>query len=203
MIDEIANRITNYIKRNTKNISEEKAEIINYGMNILIYQSLIILAIFTFAVILGLTKYISIAVVIFAILRVFAGGAHANSRIECAVMNFTTLFGTVVISKYLWAESWIPAIALYAINVIIVCIYAPGDTVQKPIISPKRKMLQKIISILIVIALFIFTLFTWKNDRVLYNIFLICPFLTLLILTPIGYKLFKCKHSFGDPLTHY
>lgn len=201
MIDKLSNRITKFLVRNNHNISEDKAEIIDYGLNILIYQSLLILLILALALFLGLLIYIAITLVIFAILRIFAGGAHASSRIQCAIMNFAVLFGTVILAKYLWAESYFPSIVVYIVNLLIVCFYAPGDTIERPIISPKLRRRQKTISILIIICLFISALIIWKHDKVVYNIFLVCPLLTLIILTPIGYRLFKSKHSYEDVQT--
>ena len=195
MIDEISNKITKMVKNYDSSISDEKAEVVNYGVNILIYQVFITLLIFLISAFFGLFKYILIALLATIFLRVTAGGPHARGRIGCALMDFSTLFGSVLLSKYLLPHTYIPGAALFIISMAILIVYAPGDTAERPIISEKQRRKQKWTSIAIMVALFILALISRLYDGIIYNIILISAFLAVILLTPPGYRLFKCKRS--------
>lgn len=93
MIETLSNKITSLIKGNLDEISDEKAEIINYGMQLIIYEIFVLIIIFALALISGLFKYVLISFVVYGSLRVFTGGAHARTRLECTTTYILTLFG--------------------------------------------------------------------------------------------------------------
>lgn len=198
MIDSLSNKITSLIKNNLPDISNEKEEIINYGMNIFIYQTLLLLLIFSLALVTGLFKYIFIFFIVYALLRAFTGGAHSNTRIKCATTYIFISFGTVLLSKHIWADSFLPAILLLLINLIIIWMYAPGDTIERPVLSKRVIKRQKTLSLLIMIAISAAAIITWHYDKAVYNIILISSETVIFLLTPYGYKLLKCRHSFED-----
>lgn len=195
MIDALSNKITYLIKQNVKEISEEKEEIINYGLNILIYQAALTTIILLIALLTGLFKYVAVAVLVYASLRVFAGGAHARTRLQCSVSSIVTMLGSVLLSKYIWADSYIPAVFVLIINLVIVYVYAPGDTVERPIISKKIRLRQKAISLILVTLIFITSVIVWHFDKAMYNVVNIASLLAVFMLTPVSYNLFKCKRS--------
>lgn len=199
MIDSISNKVTALIKRNS-DISEEKAEIINYGINIFIYEVLIILAIFSLAILSGCFKYVLASFLVYGILRTFAGGAHAHTRTQC-IFTYTIIISSVIlISKYLWANSFLPSIAIFIVNIIILIKFAPGDTVQKPFLSKKLKLRLKILSILTMIIVYSIAIIVWHSDRFLYNVIILSTLPVIFLLHPIGYKALKCQqgHSINN-----
>ncbi|HHW30650.1 MAG TPA: accessory gene regulator B family protein [Clostridiaceae bacterium] len=193
-IDNISSKITELIKRNS-DVSEEKAEIINYGINIFIYETLIILIIFSVAIISGYFKYILTSFLVYGILRTFAGGAHAHTRAQCLITYVTVLTSVMLISKYLWSDSFLPAIFLFILNIIILVKYAPGDTVQKPFRSKKLKSRLKFLSILATVIVYSIALIAWHSDRLLYNVIILSTIPVMFLLHPIGYKALKCQHG--------
>lgn len=195
VIDALSDKITGMIKQNVKGISEEKEEIVNYGLNILIYQTAFTAGIFILALLVGLFKYVLASLVVYAFLRVFAGGAHARTRVQCSVSNLIILFVPALASKYIWAGSYWPAVFVLAVNLVAIYIYAPGDTEERPIISKRIRMRQKVVSLLLAAAIFAISVVAWHYDRRLYNVITITTLFPSFLLTPVGYKLFKCKQS--------
>lgn len=195
MIDALSNKITNALTQSMKDVDEEKAEVINYGLNILIYQVLLTGIIFVLALITGIFKYVLISVVVYASIRIFAGGAHARTRIQCSISSIFTFMLIPVVSMYLQFDSLIPAVVIFAINLVAVYIYAPADTLERPIISKQIRTRQKVKSIVLVTAIFIVSLVVRHFDILMYNIVVITSLFPSFMLTPMAYKLYKCSKS--------
>lgn len=195
MIDALSERITLLIKKYVKDISEEKAEVINYGLNLALYELFLILIFVPLSILLGMFKYVLISALVYGILRVFAGGPHARSRTECTIVYFTILFGCSLTAKYLWAESIVLSVFIFLINLVILFVYAPGDTEEKPILSKKMRVRLKISSVFLVMVIFILSIVVWKYDKTIYNVIILSTVPVTILLTPIGYSLFKCKHG--------
>jgi accessory gene regulator B len=195
VIDALSNKITSAVTQNMKDIDEEKAEVINYGLNILIYQVLLTGLIFALALITGIFKYVLISVIVYASIRIFAGGAHARTRIRCSISSIFTFLLIPVASKYLQIDSIIPAIAALGINLITMYIYAPADTLERPIISKQIRTRQKVKSIVVVAAIFIVSLVVRRFDIMVYNLIIITSLFPSFMLTPVAYKMFGCSKS--------
>ena len=200
MIDALSSKITCLIRDTNSQITDEKAEIVNYGLNILIYQILVSILVFTLAIIFNVINYVFVCVMIYGVLRVFAEGAHARNRIQCAFSYTLIIFATVFAAKHMWAESFYPSLLIAFISLFITYIYAPGDTVEKPILSKRIKRRKRTISLFLVLFVFLISLVVWHFDRVLYNVIIITPVWVMFLLTPAGYRLFSCKHSYEEGL---
>lgn len=195
MIDALSDRITLLIKNNVAGMTEEKEELVSYGLKLIIYEIFILAFIFSLSAFLGIVKYTLIYFVVFGGLRIYAGGAHASSRLECFISYSLSLFGTIYLSKYLWAGSLYPAILVFVISFVIVYVYAPGDTTEKPILSNKMKRRQKFISLLLISVVFAMSIITWHFDTIAYNLMLIASIQVVYLLSPLGYLISKCKRS--------
>lgn len=198
MIDSLSDKITQLTKDNLGDAIKGKEEIVNYGVSILLYDLIMVVIIFSLASFLGVIKYIAITVITYSSFRIAIGGAHSKSRIECAVISIAVLFGTVLISQHLKMSNYSLSVAIYIINLIIISIYAPGDTEEKPILSRRLKRRLKITSLAVMTFLFIAALIAWNFDIVIYNVIIICTLPAVFLLTPIGYRVLRCKHSNGE-----
>lgn len=145
---------------------EEKRKIYEYGLNVL-YSSLTnILSVIIFYSILGYFKEIIQMIIFFAFLRTFAGGFHANTRLNCFLV-FTILSGCVI-----WLSNNVSLMAYkyeltfgLLISIIFVSIFAPLDTNSK-LLKEKQKKDYRRKSILIVLSqsLIIFGLYKMSYD---------------------------------------
>lgn len=137
MIDTFSRKITDLIKDSIDGITPEKEEIIDYGLKIAVYESLILIFEFSVAIFLGVFKYFLVAFTIYGLLRIVEGGAHMNSRIKCFISYCITIFGIIFLSKHVRIGSFYCSIPLFIINFCMAYIYAPGDTLEKPILRKR------------------------------------------------------------------
>jgi len=195
MIDRISEFITKKIRENNINITDERAEIIAYGINIITYQAIVTLIIFIIAFFLGLFSYAFISFVIIGLLRSTIGGAHSHTRLQCIVMHSISIFGTILISNYIKFNSYYPLIFIFIISILIILKYAPGETADGPLHSDSQKRSQRIAGIAIEAITFLVCLFLKNIDIRLYYVAIISSFLPIIFLTPIGYLVLGCKRN--------
>lgn len=194
-INTISEKITCFIKNNEKNMTEEKEEIVKYGAEILIYEIILLAIMFSIALVLGIFKYALAYFLSYGTLRSFTGGAHARTRVICSVSYLALMYSIIFISKYLWAGSFYPSIAILLLELFIMYKYVPGDTEEKPIISKRMIKRLRISSFITVILIFTCAIILWHYDRIFYNVIILSTIYVVFLLSPIGYILLKCKHS--------
>lgn len=178
-----------FIKNNTQ-ISDEEAEKIYYGLQVImldISKSIILLGTAYF---LGIFTYTLIAFLAFAILRSFASGAHANSTLQCIIANYILFMGNVYLSLYIHLNTAAQSI-IFLISLTLVFLYAPGDTEERPLVSKKLRKQLKIKSLLIVIAFFI-SIFIIESQTYT-NLITFGVLEAALVITPITYRFFGKK----------
>lgn len=195
MVDSISNKITLLIKENVSDISEEKAEIINYGLSLIIYEIFLTATTFVLAAVFGILREILISFAVFGTLRICTGGAHGRTRAQCFVVHNLTLFGAVFLARHLWSGSIYPGILLMLASLAAAYAYAPGDTEEKPIKSRKMILRQKILSILFISVSYILAFILWPFYSVGYNIIILTAVSVIFWLTPAGYFIARCRHS--------
>lgn len=185
----LSNICLQFIKSNTST-SDEDAEKIYYGLQVImmdISKSIILLGTAYF---LGIFKYTLIAFLVFAILRSFASGVHANSTLQCILVNYILFIGNVYWSLFLPLNTTAQSIILL-ISLALVFLYAPGDTEERPLVSKKLRKQLKFKSLLIVVIFFIL-IFIIQN-HIYTNLITYGILEAALVITPIAYKLLGKK----------
>lgn len=195
MIDTFSRKITHLIKENVNDITPEKEEIIEYGLKLAVYEVVLTFFVFGVALFLGIFKYFLLAFAIYGLLRLVEGGAHMNSRIKCLVTYSITMFGSVYIAKNIYVSSPLYCIPVFVLNFYMAYKYAPGDTLEKPILRKKIRFRLKLITLILVTLLFITAFFAWYFDPVYFNIILFATLLVTFFLSPIGYRFSGCKRA--------
>ena len=184
----------NLIQKYYPNYSETKLAELKYGLlglYLMITKSIII---FGIALYLGIFKELLIFTIIYNILRAPSFGIHASKSWICLVSS-ASIF---IFFTYLSATISIPINIKTIIGIIgIILMYknSPADTAKKPIVSPKRRKVYKIISTFIAI---IFTVLSIVIDNnFLTNSFIFSLILQNIMIAPTTYKLF------GEPYDNY
>lgn len=181
----------NFIKNNTSS-SEEDLEKIYYGIQIIWINLLKFIILFLTAYLLGILRYTFTAFIIFAILRSFASGVHASSSIQCIIINYILFLGDVYLSLNLTLNLWYKT-AIFAISFILLLLYSPADTEERPLISKKLRKNLKIKSILVLITFYIITFFITSN--VYINLIIFSTLGESIVITPAAYKLLAKKYA--------
>ena len=198
MIDKFCDFITRKIKENVENIDEEKELVINFGIKLIFGElpKILILFIIGFLVGFGIET-----IILFALLvpyRSFTGGFHLKTHLGCMISTSILYIAPVILSKYITIQqnyiTYIFATIVGILSVILIYKYAPADTENMPIISKKERKKKKIkayISLIILLSIIIFI-----PNKIISSMLIYGMILQDLTVTPIAYKLAKCKHGY-------
>lgn len=193
MIDKLSNNITAYIERTTPGIDAEKAEVINYGLNILIYQSMVTALLLLVGLICKVFMYVVIALFIYGILRIYAGGAHAKTRSACLVVSSISIYAPIFLAKAFNLHNPIFFILIGMVGLLLAVFYAPGDTQERPIRSSKKRTRQKSVTMILILALSGCEIVMLPYTPVISQLMAFITIPVLFFMTPLGYVLLKCK----------
>ena len=185
----LSTKCTNFIKNNTST-SEEDLEKIHYGLLVIMTTIFKSILLFATAYLLGILKYTFFAFMVFSVIRTFACGTHANSTLQCITVNYILFLGNVYLSLNLPVSIFMQSI-IFTVSFILVLLYAPADTEERPLVSKKLRNALKIKSI-VVIVIFYISILLIKNN-IYTNLITYSILEGSLVITPIVYKLFNKK----------
>jgi len=179
-------------------VDDERAEIIEYGIKLILGEIPKIFIVMIIAYFLGLLEYTVLAFVMLLPYRAFSGGFHLKTHIGCIVG--TTLFycGNAFLSKYLILEpvlvKYLIIFGIWLFSIISISLYAPADTENFPILRQKERIIKRYSSYIVVtVGLIIAILIT---DKIFSNILIIGTLLQSLSITKIAYKLTGNKYGY-------
>lgn len=197
MIDKICNYLTNKIKIQMPEMNDERKEIINYGMHIIVGEIPKTLIFVLIAAILGILKEFFITLLVIFPYRAFSGGFHLKTHIGCILGTSLFYCGVPYVSKLfiLNLNSKVICISLIWIFSMAMCrLYAPADTENVPILRKKERRIKQILSyIILTITLIIGILI---KDNTITNIIILGIFLQTLMITKIAYKITNNKYGY-------
>ena len=152
MVEKFCLFLTNRMRKENQEIDDERAEIINYGLQLLVGEIPKMLITIGIAYLLGILKLTVIMVILILPFRAFSGGFHLHTHIGCILS--TTLFycGIAKISNYIYLHSLekvIFVLCVWIFGIIIISLYAPADTENVPILRKKERKQKKILSYII------------------------------------------------------
>lgn len=190
MLNKITKKIANEILVTVPNITEEKAEQIQYGLYIAASDGLKFIAVMLTAYFLGQLPLALAGGAVFALNKSFLGGVHAKTQLGCIITYFIFLFGAIYSSKIIDISCF--NIILFAVSGILVYLYAPADLASKPIITKKRWKELRMKGSIAVAVFFIITFFV---SREYSNIISIITLINSINMTPVLYKLTKNRRG--------
>lgn len=197
MIDKICENLTNRIRKEMPEIDDERAEIIDYGIHLVIGEIPKFFIIMGIAYLLGILKLTLLTYILIMPYRGVSGGFHLKTHIGCIIGTTVFYSGIVMLSKYLILGGLLKYIVTFIIwifGIIMVTLYAPADTENQPIISKKERKKKKILSYLtltlsIIVAMFI-------KDVVISNILIYGVLFQSIFITRLAYKITNNKYGY-------
>lgn len=198
MIDKFCLLLTNKIREEMPEVDDERAEIIDYGLHLLLGElpkNFIILGIAYF---MGVFKLTLLTVILLLPYRVVSGGFHLKTHIGCIVGTTLIYCGIAKISCYIIFYNqilkYIIALSVWIFGMIMVHLYAPADTENVPILSKKERKHKKILSyIFLSIALLISCVI--PNNEI-SNILILSHFVQSISITRVAYILTNNKYGY-------
>ena len=205
MIEKICTYIVNQMRKQMPDIDDEKAEIITYGIELIIGEIPKIFLLFVLSFILGIGWYTVFAYVALIPYRASSGGFHLKTHIGCIIGSSVFYYGIVYLSKFIilnLVQKYIIIGIALVFWVIMVSLYAPADTENIPIISKKERKRKKILSYITLVLTLIVSIFI--KDSIISNIlifgvivqsFMISRLAYLLTNNKYGYKVYQQKEK--------
>ena len=198
MIDKICEILTNKIKKENPEMDEERAEIINYGMHLVIGEIPKMFVFLLIAYLLGILKLFIIGFLVMLPYRSVSGGFHLKTHIGCIVGTTVFYCGNVYLSQYVVIQ---PEIARYIFilgawifGMIMVKLYAPADTENVPIISKKERRKKQILSYIMLSISLIVAVFI--KDITISNLIVYGSIIQSISITRLAYKLTNNKYGY-------
>ena len=171
---------------------EDRLDEIRYGLEAT-YLSITKLVVILFAsFLLGIFKESIILLVLFNFLRLTGFGLHATKSWMCWVSSSITF----LLVPFFCISLVLPNYILVAISVVCLInflLYAPADTVKRPLIHKKRRLLYKVGTVLIA-SLYIVLIFITK-DTFLQNSLASAMLIEGALINPYIYKLFNLPYN--------
>ena len=197
MIDRICNYLTNKIKNEMPEVDDERAEVINYGIHLVIGEIPKTLAFILIAAILGVLKEFFITMLVIFPYRAFSGGVHLKTHLGCILATSLMYCGIAYISQFQMFSNetkyiLIPLVWLFG---MIMCrLYAPADTENVPILRKKERRIKQILSyvtltITLVIGIFI-------KNYIISNIIILGMLVQSLMISRFVYRITNNKYGY-------
>ena len=202
MIDKICEYLTNKIRKQMPEIDDEKAEIINYGIQLIVGEIPKIFLMFGLGIILGLWWQILLAFFLLLPYKVASGGFHLKTHIGCFLCTNIVYCGNAYIST-IWnfpneITKYITILGIFILGIIMVSIYAPADTENLPILTKKERKTKKILSYIFLIINLLVATFIPNNT--ISNLIIIGTFIQTLSITRLAYIITKNKYGYEEYL---
>lgn len=184
--------IRDAIEKQYPNYTNDKLDEIMYGVEGIYLTFTKTIIIFALAFILGIAKELLFLLLAFNFIRLFAFGMHADNSLTCLVFSSALFLTGAFASKYINLDLNIICI-LYIVILIIIAIFAPADTVKRPLIKKNKRIRFKVLSIVTIILYFIITIYT-KNQYIT-NYLIFGLIIECILILPITYKLFDMPYN--------
>lgn len=197
MIDKFCTFLVNKMRKEMPDIDDERAEVITYGLQLIIGEIPKIFITFIIAYFLGVLKYTLLAVIALMPYRVCSGGFHLKTHIGCIVSTTLYYCGIAMLAKYITITQnveYILALCIWIFGMIMVKLYAPADTENVPILRKSERKQKRILSYVMLTAGIILAIII--KDTVISNILLFGNLLQSIMITRLAYKLTGSKYGY-------
>lgn len=205
MVDKICDYLTNKIRKQMPEVDDERAEIINYGMHLVVGEIPKTFVFIIIAVILGVFKEFCITTLVIVPYRAFSGGVHFKTHLGCLLATSIMYCGVAYISQFQLFENNIKYILIplvWLFGIIMCKLYAPADTENVPILRKKDRKIKQILSYITLTGILIIGLVI--NNYVVSNIIILGMLAQSITITRFIYKITNNKYGYevyGDTST--
>ena len=196
MIDKVCQYLTNRIRKEMPEIDDERAEVIMYGLQVIIGELPKGLLILFIAYFFGILKFTAIAILIIAPFRCFSGGTHMRTHIGCIISTSILYMIPAILSQHFILTGIIKnimAVIVWVFGMFMVKLYAPADTENVPILSKKERKQKQIFSYIILSVEIIIAILI--NNATISGIIIFGDFIQTLTITRLAYNLTKNRYG--------
>ena len=199
MIEKICDFILNKMRKKMPDITDEKAEIIAYGLQLIIGEIPKMLLIVGVSFLLGIGWYMLVAYIAIIPYRAVSGGFHLHTHLGCIIGSCIFYYGNIFISKFLVLNNnqrYILVALTLIFGLLMVSMYAPADTESLPIISKKERKKKKILSYITLVVTLGTSLVV--KEQIISNILIVGVLMQTMLITRLAYKLTNNKYGYEE-----
>lgn len=152
MIDKICTFLTNKIRQEMTDVDDERAEVINYGLQNIIGEIPKFFIVLIVAYLFGILKETLLTFIILLPYRSFSGGVHLKTHMGCIISTCLMYCGVAYLAKsieFTQITIYILAVSTWVFGMIMIKLYAPADTENVPILRKKERKQKQILSYLV------------------------------------------------------
>lgn len=153
MIDKFCEYLTNKIRKNMPEVDDERAEVIKYGLQLLVGEVPKIFIMMGIAWALGVLKLTLICFCMMLPYRMYSGGFHLKTHLGCIIGTSIMYTGNAFVSQlFVIPVMWkiVVSVILWVFAIIMIYLYAPADTEDVPVIAKRERKKRKVISYVVV-----------------------------------------------------
>lgn len=185
------NNSINLIKK-YNSYNETDIEKIRYGLEGIYLTITKLIVILVLSIIFNIFKEIILVLVFLNIIRYPAFGVHADKSSICLITSILLIFGITLLISKIYISNTIKII-LCIICTIDYLVFAPADTIKRPLTNAKKRKYRKIASVIlsIVYSIAIFLI----NTRIVSNTLLISLIIEAIMINPLTYKALKMPYN--------
>lgn len=197
MVDKICDYLTNKIKCKMPEVDDERAEIINYGIHLLVGEIPKTFIFMAIAAILGVLKEFFITMLVIFPYRAVSGGFHLKTHIGCITLTSLYYCGIAYASQFELFDintKYILIPLVWIFGMIMCKLYAPADTENVPILRKKERKIKQILSYIILTVTLVIGLFI--KSTVISNIIILGMLIQSIMISRLAYKLTNNKYGY-------
>lgn len=199
MVDKISNYLLDHFLYKGETIEGNEREIMLFGITRIVEDVPKYLFVFVASLFFHILPQVGIVLLITILYKVFIGGAHARTNIECFIFTSLYFFIPVLAGKYVN----VPLFYLYAVSAIIfvyslfvIYKHVPADTEEIPILNKGKRKRYKIYAIISLVIIYIPTIVLAQFNVEYAKIIFSTVFLVNFFTSNFMYKILRCKHSY-------
>ena len=197
MIDKICEFLTNKIRKEMPEIDDERAEVINYGLQNIVGEIPKIFITLGIAFVLGIFDLTFYTFLLMLPYKSFSGGFHLKTHLGCILCTTAFYCGIAVLSKYIvlgQLVKYILVLVIWVFGMWMIKLYAPADTENVPILRKKDRKKKQILSYIALTVGLVVSIFIPNNE--IANILIFGNFIQTLCITKFAYKITNNKYGY-------
>ena len=200
MIEKICNKLTLKIRKEMPEVDDERAEVINYGLQLVIGEIPKTFVLLIIAYLCGVLKLSVIALLAIMPYRATSGGVHLKTHIGCILGTSLFYVGSALLSKYIILEpiyiKYILIGVTWIFSAIMIRLYAPADTENVPILrknerNVKRKLSYITMTLTLTVSIII-------KNTVFSNLLIFLTIFQTIWISKFTYKLTNNKYGYNE-----
>ena len=199
MVEILCSKLTLKIRKKMPEIDDERAEVINYGLQLVIGEVPKTFVVLFLAWISGVLDLVLLTILLITPYRAVVGGAHFKTHVKCVLATSIFYISIALIGKYLLIEkivTYILAILIWGFSILMITWHAPADTEDVPILRKKERKVKKILSYIIMSIMIIVAVTI--GSKIITNILLFGIFFQTISTTRVMYRIAGNKYGYEE-----